>query len=225
MSHRFAIALTLKLPVIQTATPAQSESANWPQFRGSTGGVAAENSSPPLEFGETRNFQWKTALPSGSSSPCIWGDYIFLTAYDGEHLETIGLRRDDGEILWRRRVPAPEIEQFPPAGGTPAASTPATDGERVYVYFGSYGMVTYDFEGNEMWKVPMSTADTEFGSGTSPIVEDDLVLLNRDERADSHLLALDRRTGEVVWRTERPDFLDGYSSPGRETAPVKAPFS
>src|SRR5262249_48060368 len=129
-----------------SAVSAQNNSkaeAWWPQFRGPGGlGVAADGKKLPAEFGPEKNLLWKAPVPSGHSSPCIWGDRIIVTAFDkaAKKLETICLSRDDGKTIWRRPVSTEKIEKFHVAG-SPAAATPVVDGERIYVYFGSYGLL------------------------------------------------------------------------------------
>jgi len=174
----------------------------WPQFRGPGGtGVAPEDTAPPAEFGPDTSLLWKTALPAGHSSPAIWGDRIFLTAFDPSRktLEVIGLNRTTGAILWRRDVLAEQTEQVHQLN-SPATATPAVDGEQVYAYFGSFGVVAYDMDGGLRWSVPMPLVQVPFGSGTSPVVAGNLVIVNRHEPKDPFLVALDRKTGAVVWK-------------------------
>ena len=189
----------------------------WPQFRGpNLSGIAA--TAPPVEFGPSKNLLWKQALPAGHSSPAVWGDRIFLTGFDKEskELEVICLTRKTGAILWRRAVAAPEIEKTQTVSN-PATGTPAVDGQRVYVYFGSSGLAVFDFDGNQKWTVPLPVAKTLFGSGTSPIVTGDLVVLNRDEVTGGYLLAVDRADGHTVWKTAYQSALgpafESYSTP------------
>jgi outer membrane protein assembly factor BamB len=174
--------------------------------------VADSNAKPPVHFNPATNVVWKTALPSGHSSPCIWGDRVFLTGVEQGKLETLCLDRRDGRILWRQPAPAARIEATHRIG-SPAASTAATDGQHVYVYFGSAGLLAYDFEGKEQWRHPLPPPMVEFGTGTSPIVAGELVILVCDQDQGSFLLALDKRTGKQVWRTERPEFRRGFATP------------
>lgn len=186
----------------------------WPQFRGSAGGVAADDRPLVAEFAPTKNVVWKTSLPRGCSSPCIWGDRIFLTAFDAEanQLQTICITRDHGEIQWRRSVTAKSIEKVHEIS-SPATPTPATDGEAVYAYFGSFGLVAYDWHGRELWTHPLSIPRLPFGTGSSPIVVGERVILNVDQQGDSYLLAVDRRTGRTAWKRERASFQRGWSTP------------
>lgn len=177
----------------------------WPQFRGPGGtGIAADSDNPPLAFGPGRKMIWKVTVPAGHSSPSIWGDRIFLTAFNKESktLEVLSADRKTGKILWRRPVPAEKIETVHEIS-SPATATPVVDGERVYAYFGSSGLICFDFEGNQKWSVPLGVANAPFGSGTSPILSGDLLILSRDEGKDPYLLALDRRTGATVWKTKQ----------------------
>jgi outer membrane protein assembly factor BamB len=147
------------------------------------------------------------------SSPCIWEDRIFLTGFADGKLRTLCVRRRDGKVLWRQFAPAEQIEEFNP-DSSPASATVATDGERVYAYFGSYGLLAYDFDGRERWRKPLPLVVSLNGSGTSPVVIDGLVLVNRDqEEGKSSLLAVDARTGKTVWETPRPHFGSSYTTP------------
>ena len=97
--------------------------------------------------------------------------------------------------------------------GSPAASTPCTDGTRVYVYFGSFGVLAYDFNGKEVWSRPLPAPVVEFGTGASPILADGKVIIVSDQDVGSYLLALDAATGMEAWRKDRPEFRRSFSSP------------
>lgn len=206
---------TIAAALLLASLPLQAAPPSWPRFRGPGGAGVADPEKPPVEFGPDKNVLWQVATPSGPSSPCISGTRIFLTAYDGGRLWTLCLDRASGKELWRRDAGAEKIEAFLDKQGSPAASTPATDGERVVVYFGSCGLIAYDFEGKELWRVAMPVAETnnDFGTGTSPIIADGLVILVRDLKADSAVLAVDAATGKQAWKTARPAMATGYSTP------------
>jgi outer membrane protein assembly factor BamB len=157
-----------------------SAAVAWPQFRGPNSAGVSEADKPPTEFGPETNLLWKTALPAGMSSPCIWGDRIFLTGFADQKLRTLCLQRSDGRILWRQFAPAEKIEEVNP-DSSPASGTPATHGERVYDYFGSYGLISYDFDGREQWRKPLPVVVSLNGSGTSPVLIDGMVIVNRDQ--------------------------------------------
>jgi len=205
----FPYLLALLFGTVQWACAVET---NWPQFRGPDGLAVAADANPPIHFGPKTNVLWKTPLPSGHSSPIIWNDRIFLTAHNDGKLETLCLDRRDGHILWHRTSPAEKIEPTHRIG-SPAASTPATDGERVFVYFGSFGLLAYDFTGKEQWRFPIPTPMVEFGAGTSPILAGNLLIIVCDQDQGSFLLALDKYSGKQVWRTERPEFRRSFSTP------------
>jgi len=202
--HQYIIqaALIGALLLIYSANTTRANEPIWPQFRGPNGsGLAAKGQNPPVKFGPEQNVLWKTPVPSGHSSPCVWGDHIFLTGYTKEkkELQVFCIDRSSGNIRWSRIVPAKQIEKVHPVG-SPAAATPATDGERVYVYFGSVGLLSYDFAGKQQWTVPLPVPRTRDGHSTSPIVSGELVILNGDEPNDPYLLAVDRHSGKTVWK-------------------------
>ena len=187
--------------------------ARWPQFLGPQGrGVPNEETKLPVHFGPTTNVAWKTALPPGHSSPCIWDNRIFLTALADGKLQTLCFDRHDGRELWRRIAPAEKIEEVRTISN-PAASTPAIDGRSVYVYFGSYGLLCYDFDGNKRWSKPLPMPGVTWGTGTSPVVMGERVLLKVDQDHGSYMLAVDRATGATVWKTRRPRLGSGWSTP------------
>jgi outer membrane protein assembly factor BamB len=158
--------------------------------------------------------KWKVPVPAGISSPIVAGDYLVLTAFDEGKLYTIAYRRADGSEVWRKEAPAREIEAFNVAEGSPASSTPATDGERIVSYFGSCGLFCYDLAGNELWRVEMPPAKMpgNFGSGVSPILVDGTVILLRDVVKEAEIIAIDAATGERKWQTPRKSEM-GYCTP------------
>jgi outer membrane protein assembly factor BamB len=188
--------------------------ADWPRFRGPDGlGVAAGGDRYPTRFGPDRNVLWKAEVPSGVSSPCIHGGRLFLTGFDGEAkaLETLCLDRLTGKVLWRKAAPAGAVEKVNRAN-SPAAATPACDGKRVVVYLGSYGVLCYGLDGKELWKVPVPTPKTTFGTATSPIIAGDVVLLKVQGQGGA-LWALDVATGEARWKKEKLPWDPSYSLP------------
>ncbi len=192
------VTVLLVAPALLAAQPEQ-----WSQFRGPNGcGVSQEDRRLPVHFGPAENLLWKTALLPGHSSPCLWNDRIFLTCFDegNQRLETLCLDRGNGTILWRRAAPTQAIEKVHIVS-SPAAPTPAADGERVYVHFGSFGLLCYDFDGNLLWQKERSFPRTEFGTGTSPIVVEGLVILN-DQGPALPLLAVRGQSGSTVWEHE-----------------------
>jgi outer membrane protein assembly factor BamB len=186
--------------------------SDWSQFRGPGASAVATDGEPPVYFGPASNVLWKVALPAGNSSPVIWGERLFLTACDKPRLQTLCLNRRDGKTLWTQSITPERIEPTNRTS-TPAAPSSVTDGKRVVVYFGSFGLLAYDFEGRELWRRPLPPPVVDFGTGTSPILVGDLLILNRDQDLGSELLALDKRTGKTVWRVARPGFRRGFATP------------
>ena len=186
--------------------------AEWPQFRGpNSSGIG--DGKPPVEFGPSQNVLWKTAVGAGLSSPIIAKGRAFLTEFDRatKQLATLCIDQRTGKILWRRTVAPAEIEKVHEMS-SPAATTPATDGERVYVYFGSYGLVSYDFDGKLLWERRLPLSQNIYGAVASPIVAGDLLVLNHQGK-DAYLLGVNRRDGKTVWKTDRSKFKYGWSTP------------
>jgi outer membrane protein assembly factor BamB len=177
-------------------------------------GRARTDSDQPLPaaIGPERGVLWSTTLPPGHSSPVIWGERIFVTAVRDEQLWTIGLDRGTGAVLWQVEAPHQSLEKIHNIGSH-AQPSPATDGERVVSFFGSSGLWCYDTAGNELWHKSMGPFNNEFGAGTSPILVDDWVILVQDHDTDSFLMALDKRTGDLVWKVDRSEFPRNYCSP------------
>jgi outer membrane protein assembly factor BamB len=186
----------------------------WPQFRGPNGSGVAEGQKPPVEFGPGKNLKWKVPAPSGVSSPVVVGDKLVITAFEGGKLYTIAYGRADGKEAWRADAPAAKIEAFHKSESSPAASTPATDGQRIVSYFGSCGLFCYDLGGKELWKIQMPTASImgNFGTGVSPIIADGMVILLRDTTKDAKIMAVDLASGKPVWQKKRLSTMS-YGTP------------
>ena len=184
----------------------------WSRFRGPNGSGVVTATGLPLEFGPDKNMIWKTELPKGHSSPILSEKYIFLTAFSGDTLFTYWLDRKDGKILWRKQSPRDRQEKID-ARNNPASPSPVVDEENVYVFFADYGLISYDFTGNERWRYPLSPFNNIYGMGASPILADNKVILNCDQSTNSFLLALDKNSGKVIWNIKRPEAKSGHSTP------------
>jgi len=206
----FALALIF-VSVLRAAATAE----NWPQFRGPNCSGVARDARPPLKIGPSNGVLWRIDVPWSPSSPCLWDDRVFVTTYADKQLETLCYARRDGQLLWARSVRPNRLESFHPTDGSPAASSPATDGRRVVSYFGSFGLVCYDLDGAELWRhsLPVAVSAGNYGSGTSPIIHGNKILLNRDQDGNSSLLALDVTTGKTLWETARPDAVGSFGTP------------
>ena len=225
----FALLAIPLLCAAPSSLRAQNGSVVWPRFRGDNGsGVALHTKALPVEFGRDKNLLWSVELPRGVSSPCIWEDRIFLTGCDAEKkaLITLCVARTSGKILWQHSVMAAKLQKMNPVA-SPAASTPASDGQSVYVNFGSYGMLCYDFDGRRNWEHRLPVPKTFEGSGSSPIVVGGVVILVSDQLSDwkrkddggwdqtvnSFIVALDQKTGELAWKLEREISLPASATP------------
>jgi outer membrane protein assembly factor BamB len=216
----------LRLPVALLFA-ASLLAAQWPQFRGPNGLGVSNSSALAVRFQPRQDAVWRTELPPGHSSPVIVGDRIYLTAAqmgtkkdvgvgkmvdEGGRLFTICLDRATGKVLWRREAPRPRLEQYQPTN-SPASPSPAADASGVYVFFGDYGMLAYGPDGNDRWRLPLGPFNNVNGHGSSPILVDGLVVLLCDQDSGSYILAADQRTGQVKWKTARPESTRSYSTP------------
>jgi len=183
----------------------------WSRFRGPNGSGVVESSPLPLELG-TASRVWRTPLPSGFSSPVLDDRRIYLTGLDGETLVTLALDRVTGGVLWRREAPRPRHEKLD-RRNHPAAASPVTDGERVFVFFADFGLLAYTTAGEPLWQHPMGPFDNVYGMGASPVLVGDLLVMLVDQSTGSYLLALDAATGSVRWRSERPGARSGHATP------------
>ncbi len=173
---------------------ALSTGADWDRFRGPNGSGIAEATGLPAAFGPNKNLIWKTSLPPGHSSPILSRDRIFLTGVDKEKLYLIAMDRRTGRIVWRRESPRVRAERLHKLNN-PASATPASDGTRVYVFFGDYGLVCYGWDGREMWRTPLGPFNNVYGMGVSPIVVEDSVVLVVDQLRDSYIAAFKKTDG------------------------------
>jgi outer membrane protein assembly factor BamB len=192
-------------------------SDDWTQFRGPNGTGVSLTTGLPQEFGPKKNVVWKTELPAGHSSPVLTRDRIFVTAFtkdkDTHKLFVICLDRQTGKILWQREVPRNRDGRLQNPN-SPASPSPVTDGSNVYVFFQEFGLISFDREGKERWKLPLGPFNMFYGFGASPILVDDKVILPVDQdNPTSYLIAVDKNSGRVKWKVDRPVVISGYSTP------------
>lgn len=185
----------------------------WSQFRGPNGSGVSATTGLPETFGPAKNVLWKTALPAGHSSPVLTRDRLFVTAHDSAKLFVICLDRASGKILWQKEVPRAHAGRLQNVNG-PASPSPVTDGTNVYVFFQDFGMMSFDANGKERWRLPLGPFNMFYGFGASPILVDDKVILPVDQDyPSSFLIAVDKNSGRVRWKVERPIVISGYSTP------------
>ncbi|MDA0834711.1 MAG: PQQ-binding-like beta-propeller repeat protein [Planctomycetota bacterium] len=176
---------------------------NWSAWRGAAGDGVAQETNLPVEFGSEKNVTWKTLLPGeGNSVPIIWDDRVFVTCpIDGGAIRSlICFERNTGEQLWRHDVPFPEKETT--HSDNPFCSgSPTTDGERVYASFDSAGIFALDFEGNVIWQRDFGKLAHVFGTAITPVLYHNLLIIHRGPGEPTHIVGLDKKTGETVWDT------------------------
>lgn len=202
------------LILLMTSLPAQenTRSTEWSMFRGPNGSGVFETTGLPHELGPDTNIIWKKALATGYSSPVLFDHYIFVTTCEDEKLFTLCLERKTGKTLWKKEAPRPRKEKLD-FRNNPASPSPVTDGKVVSVFFPDYGMLAYDISGKELWRVPLGPFNNNYGMGASPIMADNKVILVCDQNLDSFILAVDKRSGKILWKTPRPEAATGHSTP------------
>ena len=185
---------------------------NWPMWRGNEGDGQTKESGFPLTWSTTENVQWRVELPDrGNSTPVVWGDQVFIT----QAIEKTGQRlllcldRKTGKQLWDAGTIYREPE-LTHATNPYCSASPATDGERVVVFFASAGVFCYDMQGREVWKrTDLGKQHHIWGNGTSPVLAGDRVFLNFGPGAKTTLYAFDKATGKTLWQHDEPGGASG----------------
>jgi outer membrane protein assembly factor BamB len=184
----------------------------WLRFRGPNGTGVAETRALPAEFGPAKNLLWKAPLPFGRSSPIAAGNRIFLTASEGDRLITLCLDAVSGKLLWRREATrARHMAIY--KGNDPASPTPVSDGTNVYVFFAELGLIAYGPDGEERWRVPLGPFTSFYGMGASPVLVADTLMMVCDQRTGSYIIAVNVRDGQVRWKIERSNPVEGFATP------------
>lgn len=188
-----------------------SKTGDWLQFRGPNGTGVAEGSTLPAEFGPNKNLVWKTPLPFARSSPVVTEDRVFITATEGAKLSTFALDRKTGRIVWRRDiVRARQMQMYKANDG--ASPSPVSDGKNVFAFFSELGLIAYGPGGNELWRIPLGPFNSFYGMAASPVLAGNTLVMVCDHRTNSFIVAVDSRTGKVLWNKPRPHF-EAYSTP------------
>ena len=210
--------LTILSVVVVLSASAYSQQDQWPALRGPNLNGLIHQGNPPVEWSEDKNIRWKTAIPgAGHASPILWGDYLYVqTAVEVEeegllsdakyHYTLLAIHRDSGKIAWEKVVrEAAPVEDTHHRTATFASNSGITDGEHLYVYFGSQGLYCLDFEGNLKWEKDLGdmTTRNSFGEGSSPAIQGNVMVVNWDHEGDSFIVALDKRSGKELWRQHR----------------------
>jgi outer membrane protein assembly factor BamB len=203
------------------ATLASAE--DWPRFRGPQGGGVSGSTGLPVEFGPGNNLLWRVDVPMGRSSPIVVKDRLYLTALEGDTLVTLALDAKTGAASWRREIPRARSTRIY-AGNSTATPTAASDGENLYVFFPDLGLVSFDAAGAERWRLALGPFDSFYGISSSPVVHERTLALVCDQPSGAFVLAVDKDTGRVRWRTERKQATtEGYSTPAVYVPPGGRP--
>jgi outer membrane protein assembly factor BamB len=211
---------------------------NWPAWRGPRGDGTSLEVSVPTKWNATtgEGIAWKVLVPGrGHSSPIVWNDQIFLATCLEETNERVLLSFDrrDGHILWQQTVLESPLETKHQLNSF-ASGTPTTDGQAVYVSFletdqteepaknvstprmntpGSMVVAAYNMEGKQLWVTRPSPFSSVHGFCSSPVIFEGLLIINGDHDGEAHILALDRKTGDVVWKFPRVHQTRSYCTP------------
>lgn len=184
----------------------------WNQFRGPNGSGVVETTGLPDRFGVDANLAWKVGVATGYSSPVLTRRYIFVTGQEGEQLLTLCFDRSSGAQLWKRAARRQRTEHRNSLND-PAAPSPVTDGENVYVFFAEYGLISYNSRAEQRWQILLGPFNSMHGMGTSPILVNDSLILQCDHDSGSYLMAVEKDSGRIKWRRARPGIQSGYSTP------------
>jgi outer membrane protein assembly factor BamB len=233
----YAIVATLFTALLAAlqARPDTTAEKYWPQWRGPYATGVSKTADPPLEWSETRNIRWKVEIPGrGSGTPVIWGDRVFVlsavpVADNGaasheprgagakvpHRFVVMALDRKTGKTIWERTA----YEHTPhegshPQWGTWSSSSAMTDGERVYAFFDSFGLYAYDMDGTLLWSKDLGDKRMrqEFGEGQTPVLHGNRIVVQWDHQGPSFIAALDKLTGNELWRTDRQE-IDSWGTP------------
>ncbi len=207
------------------------QAEDWMRFRGTDGsGVCAK--AAPTKWSPKENLKWSTELPgAGVSCPIVVGDKVFLTCYSGYGLDrrapgelkdlkrhVVCVDRDGGKRIWEKTIDAVLPEDTYTGMGVPehgyASHTPVTDGKSIFVFLGKCGVYAYDLAGKQLWHTNVGTESDErrWGSASSPIVHQDLVIVPAIAESGA-IVALNKKTGEEVWRQTAEGFRGSWSTP------------
>ncbi len=203
----------LLLAALAVSTSTLIAAENWPQFRGPDGDGHSDSTGLPVKFGENENVKWKTAIHGrGWSSPVIWGSQIWVTTAteDGTELSALCLDKETGKVLRDEVLFRVADPQFCHKFNSYASPTPVIEEGRIYVTFGSPGTACLDTKtGQKLWERTDFVCNHYRGAGSSPIVFENLLIMNFDGSDFQFVVALDKATGQTVWKSDRSvDYQD-----------------
>ena len=199
--------------------PITVDSTDWPWWRGPhRNGIAAADQEPPLHWSASKNVLWKAVVPGrGHASPTVVGNQVFLPTadHDKEIQSVLCYDRRTGQQIWKTNVHHGALEKKGNKKSSQASSTIACDGRRLFVNFLNDGAVyttALSRDGRQLWQAKITDYVTHQGYGSSPAVYRSLVIVSADNKGGGAIAALDRRTGQLVWKHQRPR-TPNYASP------------
>ncbi|MFN0056089.1 MAG: PQQ-binding-like beta-propeller repeat protein [Planctomycetales bacterium] len=195
--------IVLLAGLVICAVSHRAPAADWPAWRGPHGDGICTEADLPLHFDSTDGVVWKAALPqAANSTPVVWDDRVFVTSPrdQGKVRSLICFDRASGTPLWQHDVPFAEVETYH-RDNTLCAGSPTTDGRLVYASFDSAGVVACDFSGKVVWSRDLGKLAHVFGPATTPVLYQDLLIVHRGPGEPTHIVALNKQTGETVWDT------------------------
>jgi len=204
MESFFLLFLALLLPA-----------ADWPQFRGPSGQGTSDEQGLPLDWSETRNVRWKISVPGkGWSSPVVKGDLVWLTTAteNGESLRVLAVDRHTGAIVRNVEVFRLKSAKLANSKNSFASPTPVIEGDRVYLHFGAFGTACITQSGEIVWKTRLEYDNGQHGTGGSPVIYDDLLIVSCDGNDVQFVVALDKLTGKTRWKKSREGY-QAYTTP------------
>ncbi len=183
------------------ALPFRATAHNWPNWRGPHLNGSTTEENVPLSWDRTNNVAWRVELPeAGNSSPIIWSNRVFVTQAMEKRRTLWCIDRDNGKVLWQAGPTYDQPEETYTESNPYCTASPVTDGERVIAFFGSAGLYAYDFNGRELWQTNLGKISHILGSGSSPTLGGDLCYVFVGPGKNESMVAVDKRTGQVMWR-------------------------
>jgi outer membrane protein assembly factor BamB len=202
--------------------------SDWPRFRGPNGTGVSPDLGLPGEIDQGKNVAWSIKIPKGNSSPIVVNGRVFLTAHEGDQRIVLCFGAVTGRQLWRKNITRARTETFHPING-PTTPTPASDGNRIFVFFPEIGLLAYDHDGKELWRTRLGPFASLQGLAVSPVYVEGKIVLLVDTPDEAYLTSFDAITGKQAWKVERPtNILGSYATPtlyvraGEETQIVVA---
>ena len=206
----------IALLVVSIFSTVCSHAEGWTHWRGESGNSVSLSASPPTQWSSTENVKWKTLVPGrGSGSPVIWKDQVFVVSAvprdqsSGEfEFKLFSFDRETGKLRWEQIATILRPHEGTHSTNGFASASPCTDGVHVYAHFGSRGIYCYTIDGELVWKrddLGKMRIRVGFGEGSSPVIEGDTILVPWDHEGPSFLLAMNKLTGETIWKAARDE--------------------